>query len=174
VWLRPQLAFPTVAEATHALLERPGLKGVLLDVDNTIVNYGTMQATPEAVLAIAALRERYAVALISNNRPHKVKTLAAELDLPFVADACKPFPWRIRQLLRSIDVAPNEAAMVGDQIFTDILGANRAGVLSVLTNPLTEKDFPATRIIRATEKMVLRLMGFQRPALADPTEGQPS
>lgn len=160
--LRPNLVFHSLAEATPVLLEMANLKAILLDVDNTLIPYGTEEVHPEALRAVKLLGQKMPVILISNNRVGRISPLADELGVQFIANAMKPFPWGVRRAVKMVGVRPEDAAMIGDQLFTDILGANSAGCLSVLTNPQGEKDFPLTKIMRLMELFALRFLGISR------------
>ncbi len=181
MWLRPQFVFHSLADATPTLLALPQLKTVLLDVDNTLVHYHGNVLIPEAEAAVKDLQRRLHVVLISNNQTARVSAIAQALGVASVPNAMKPFSYGIRKALRETGASPQEAAMVGDQIFTDILGANRAGLVSVLTDPATAMDFPLTKIMRAMERLAMGAMGLKRcefpgcgmalPAPAETTPG---
>lgn len=165
--LRPRMVFHSLAEAAPALLAHEGLRAVLLDVDNTLIPYGTHLVHPDALEAVKVLNEHFMVILISNNREKRVSGLAEELGVEYVANAMKPFPWGVRLAIEMAKARPDEVAMIGDQLFTDILGANWAGCLSVLTNPQGEKDFPLTKIMRMMEFFALRLLRISRKGIRE-------
>ncbi|MCL2817090.1 MAG: HAD hydrolase-like protein, partial [Clostridiales bacterium] len=93
--------------------------------------------------------------LLSNNRGGRVKKVAAQLDVPCIPNALKPFPFGFRKALAVLKVAPEHAAMIGDQILTDVWGARRVGLLAILLKPLSGKDAWGTRTVsRRIEKLV--------------------
>ena len=73
-----------------------------------------------------------ALLLISNNREKRVRDFAARLHLPFVANACKPLPFRIRQAAKRMNLPVSAIAVVGDQVYTDVLGGHGAGMKAIL------------------------------------------
>ncbi len=160
--LRPNHTFQSLADAVPTLLAQDHLRGVLVDLDNTLVPYGQDEIPDATREAVEKLRRHLDVVLISNNRNHRVQQAAGRLEVAFVGNAMKPFPWGFRAALKLLNRPAGEVAMVGDQLMTDVLGANAVGMVSVLVNPQAVKDFPATKIFRAMEAVFLRLLGLSR------------
>lgn len=136
--LIPCIRYSSIYEIDINGLKAQGIHLLLLDLDNTLIPYGLTE--PEEVLHrwIAALREEgIAPFILSNSRKEKrVPDLAKKLGVPFLRRAGKPKKKGFQQAMQEMGKSQAETAMVGDQIFTDILGANRAGVRSVLVRPL--------------------------------------
>jgi HAD superfamily phosphatase (TIGR01668 family) len=133
----PDLLLPSVLALTPEELRRRGVKLLLLDLDNTLAPYGVPDVTPEvrrwlADVAAAGI-EPY---IFSNNRGGRPAAFAEKLGLGFVGRAKKPNPRRLRALLAEKGLAESEAALVGDQIYTDIFCARRAGILAVAVRPI--------------------------------------
>jgi len=94
--------------------------------------------------------------LVSNSRSRRVRIIAEQLNLPAVVRAGKPALSAFRKGMKILGTKPEETVLVGDQIFTDVLGGNLAGVYTILVNPLPGKDFVGTRLItRPLERLVL-------------------
>jgi len=81
---------------------------------------------------------------------------AAALGFPVVAKAAKPLPFGIRRAMRDIGVPPSQCVLVGDQIFTDILGGSLAGVMTILAEPITASDMAHTKVLRRLERRIMR------------------
>lgn len=155
--LYPRMYVPSILEIKPALLKSLGLKGVIFDLDNTIVRRDSVNAPPEVLKMIVEMRkEGFKLGIVSNNSRSRVGAIAAEMDMPAVHRAVKPFARPFRRALRLMGADARETALVGDQIFTDILGGNIAGLYTILVVPMQGKDFWGTRLItRHLEKIVL-------------------
>jgi hypothetical protein len=135
-----------------------GIRGVVLDFDNTIVGWHVREPAPNVRDWIRALRDRgLDVCIISNAaRPFRVKRVAESLGVQYVGRAFKPYPFAFHRAIRRMKLHPRQVAMIGDQIFTDTMGGNRAGMFTILVKPIVSKDFLSTRVSRAFERFVLR------------------
>ncbi|MCD8330647.1 MAG: YqeG family HAD IIIA-type phosphatase, partial [Lachnospiraceae bacterium] len=136
------------------LAER-GVRGILFDIDNTLVPHGAA-ATPEAVALFRHLHALgLATCLISNNQEPRVEPFAKTVNSSFLCDAHKPAAARYRRACQIMGVRPEEAVFVGDQLFTDIFGANRAGIRSILVQPIHPKEEIQIVLKRRLERPIL-------------------
>jgi HAD superfamily phosphatase (TIGR01668 family) len=144
-------------EIKPGLMKDLGLKGVIFDLDNTIVRRDSADAPPEVLELISELREEgLKLGIVSNNSRSRVGAIAAQMEIPSIHRAVKPFGRPFRQALELLGTSPQETALVGDQVFTDIFGGNMAGMYTILVVPMEGKEFWATRLIsRHLEKIVL-------------------
>ena len=135
--LRPHLIYETLDAVPPDELLRRGVRLVLLDIDNTLAPY-TRQTAGDVLRAWAeAMRGAgLTLYLLSNNKGTRPETFAAELDLPYLKRAKKPSPEAARSIMAELNVSPKETAIVGDQIYTDMLCAHRCGCLAVLIEPI--------------------------------------
>jgi HAD superfamily phosphatase (TIGR01668 family) len=133
------------------------LKAVLLDLDNTLVPYRTLGEAPEGLLEwLQALKEAgVQVILVSNGSRRRVHYWREKLEIPGFGPAGKPW-FGFRKALRRLALTPREVAVVGDQLFTDVLGGNLIGAYTVLVPPLSKKEMGYTRLVRKLERWVLR------------------
>lgn len=135
--LLPERKFDKVEDITPEILGDMGVDLLLLDVDNTIAPYGTL--TLEDSVADWAGRLRAAgvkLAIVSNNKGSRPEVFGEKLGIPYIKRAGKPSPRGVREALGSSDAAPERAALVGDQIYTDTIAANLAGVRMLLVEPI--------------------------------------
>ncbi len=154
--LRPAVQVPTVYDIDLHALEARGIRGLILDLDNTIVPWGTWHAAPELVAWIGALKAGgLQLCIVTNNSGPRVRHLLGELGLPAVVTALKPGPPAIRRALRQMGTTPATTALAGDQLFTDILGGNLLGLLTILVRPQSAREFPLTRVVRLAESLFL-------------------
>lgn len=140
------------------LLEELGLQAVLVDVDDTLLKAAAERIDDRVRTWFETLREAgVPVAILSNGSRNRVAQIAAEVGVPALSMAGKPFSWAFRRGLGLLgEVDPARTAMVGDQLFTDVLGANRAGLKTILVAPLSSGKLPHTRLARRIERLVLK------------------
>ena len=141
--LLPKLISPSLTHLTPELLREKGVRLLMLDFDNTIVPYTTSVPTPEMAAWLKAMGQvpDLLVCVVSNSHKDRVRLFCAEYGLDCITHAKKPFSRGIRQCLDRYAVAPSQAALVGDQIYTDTLGANCAGVMSILVKAIDNHNF---------------------------------
>lgn len=140
-----------------------GVRCVLVDRDNTLVPRDTKVA-PQAVRDwLAELAEvGIGVCMVSNNfHTSSVCASAADLGIRVVHHALKPAPFSVRRALRMMGATAEQAILVGDQVFTDVMAGNLAGVRTVLVRPQCQTDLWFARPVRALERMVLRGARFE-------------
>lgn len=155
--LYPKIYLKNVQEITYEMLKENGILGVILDVDNTLIDY--YKNMPEGVLewCIDLKQKGIRFCIASNsNKKEKVEMVAKKLDIPYVYFAKKPLKKGLITASRKMEIESNKVAVVGDQIFTDILGANRVGMFSILVEPIEEKDILITLIKRPIENRIKR------------------
>jgi len=155
--LFPKIYVPSITDIQVEWLKELGIKGVLFDLDNTIIRRDSYQFPPEVTSYICELRRHgLKVGIISNNRRKRVAAIAGLLEIPAIHRAVKPFVKSFRRAMKMLGTSAEETALVGDQIFTDILGGNLAGLHTILVVPMPGKDFWGSRLIcRPLEKLVL-------------------
>lgn len=161
--LIPRGVYPSVLALDPAALTAAGIRLVLADLDNTLVPYGVTQPTQEILCWRGQLRAAgIELFLLSNSRkPQRVSQLAKALDVPFQGHAGKPRRGGYLQALTRMHCPPEQAVMVGDQIFTDILGANRAGIAPLLVKPIRLAGNPG-RYVRYWLETPFRRLGARR------------
>lgn len=142
-WFMPTVAVNGVTDITPELLGALNVKAVLLDVDNTLALHGSQEPFAGTVeWAWKIRRAGYRMVIMSNNFEKRVAPFAGLFDLPFLSMCMKPFPRAYRAAARRLGVDPGEAVVVGDQVFTDIVGANGAHMKSILLVPVgKERSF---------------------------------
>ena len=156
-WLRPSSQVATIYDIDLDALRARGIRGVILDLDNTIVPWGAHEIGPRLPTWIAAARAaNLQLCIVSNNRGSRVLSIAGQLGLPVVTWALKPRRRAIRRALVVMGTAPHATALVGDQLLTDILGGNRLGLHTILVRPQSQREFVLTRAVRVIEGLFLR------------------
>ena len=153
---KPSVMLNRVTDITPDMLKSMGIKAVLLDVDNTITSYISKEPYPGSTELIRSLEKSgTAVYIVSNNRSkRRISEVAAKFSLPFVNVAMKPLPVGFIRARLKLGVKFKECLVVGDQIYTDIIGANLCGMQSVLLNPIEEESSWSFRVRRHFEKKI--------------------
>ena len=154
--LTPDLYLRSVHDIDLDALRAEGVRTLLMDLDNTLLpRDGT--TVPDALVAWAtSLRESdISVVLVSNNWHERVHSVAEELGFKLVAKAVKPLPFAFLRALSLAGVTRRQAAIVGDQMFTDVLGGKLLGIKTIMVLPLSTSDLPHTLLLRHIEKVLL-------------------
>ncbi|MBO8141458.1 MAG: YqeG family HAD IIIA-type phosphatase [Firmicutes bacterium] len=154
--LKPDACYPSLYEVDLDGLSRKGIRGLILDLDNTIVEYANASVPDRAVAWVReALDRGFRVCITSNAVTGRVAAFSEALGVPGIANAVKPASWPFRRALKLLGTAPRETAVIGDQVFTDVLGGNRLGMFTVLVNPLSTAEMVTTRLVRLLERRAL-------------------
>lgn len=156
-WLLPHLRIACVQELTLQRLATMGINALLLDADCTLKRYGCQQCEPEVAAWLAELRAGgIGLCLVSNGLSPRIGRFAQHLDLPFVARALKPLPLGCWRAMRTHGFHRAQTAMVGDQLFADVLAGRLAGLTTILVDPIHPEEEPwFTRLKRRPERLVL-------------------
>lgn len=155
----PRGVYPSVTSLRPRDLADRGIRLVLADLDNTLVPYGV----PLPDEKLKGWRDELAahgvtLFILSNNRHEsRPRTFAQALDVPYIGHAGKPKTASFVRAMEQMGVAPEQTAIVGDQIFTDVLGGNRAGVATILVKPIRLAGNPG-RYLRYAVEVPFRLL----------------
>jgi hypothetical protein len=157
-WLRPTVLAERVWEVELEALWARGVRGLILDLDNTLVDWNAEQLRPPVRAWVEEAKRRgFRECLVSNAFFGKrVKRVAKELGIESVVRAGKPFPGAFRRGMALLGTDAGSTCAIGDQVFTDLLGANRLGLVTVLLTPLSPRESWHTRLIRRVERPLRR------------------
>ena len=165
--LRPDRWCASVLVLSPQELAARGVRAVLLDLDNTLQARDEQRVGPAVAAWVAAVqREGIACCLVSNSGKPRVKTAAEALGMPVVQNAFKPLARGYRQACQLLGVRPGQCVMVGDQSYTDVLGAHRAGMQAVMVQPLCGIDPFWTHVLRRVDAWAVRGMRLEEPPAA--------
>ena len=155
-WI-PDYQLTHFREITADLLHEAGIRGLMIDLDNTIAPW-RKELSPEAMEWFAHMHDAgIQTCLLSNSRhPTRARKIADELGIGCIAWAKKPRRGGYERARESLGLQRQEVAMVGDQIFTDIWGGKRAGVKTILVTPLPGRELPVLKVLRFLERVVGR------------------
>lgn len=160
---RPDMALCGIEDIdVHALKQR-GIDCLLIDLDNTLAPWDDRTVTPAVRAFIGELRAvGIRPVIISNNRPERVRDYAEDLGVDYEGKARKPLPFGFLRVMRRLGYKKNQCAMVGDQLMTDVMGGNLAGMTTILVNPFCDVEWGGTKFNRMMERRVMKLWGIRR------------
>ncbi len=140
-------------------LKERGIKGIITDLDNTLVEWDRPDATPELIEWFQLMKDSgIKITIVSNNVEKRVKLFSDPVGLPFVYKARKPMRKAFRRALRDMELQKDAVVVIGDQLLTDVLGGNRLGVYTVLVVPVAQTDGFVTKFNRKMERRILGWM----------------
>lgn len=155
--LYPREYCKSVLDIDLEALKRLGIRGLVVDLDNTIVARDSHVPTDELKSWLARAKSMgFKLCILSNNWMNRVSRIAKQLDLPLVARAAKPRRKAFTQAMDEIGTTVETTAVIGDQIFTDVLGGNLAGLYTILVVPISDREAPHTRVLRRLERVIMR------------------
>lgn len=154
---KPDLLITKLDAINAEVLEKHQLQAIIVDLDNTILPWRGKDI-PDKTKQWFQLNIQAGIkfCIVSNNSSRRVSRLAGDLGIPAISRAAKPRRKNFRRALMVLDSAPENTAVVGDQIFTDVLGGNRMGLFTILVSPITKYEFIGTRLVRKLEKLFLK------------------
>lgn len=146
-----------VFRVTPDKLKTNGIRGVITDLDNTLVEWDRPDATEEIITWMQEMREAgIHVTIVSNNNEERVRAFSDPLGIPFIHNARKPMGKAFRQAVRQMGIPKDQVVVIGDQLLTDIFGGNRSGLQTVLVVPVASSDGLATRFNRKVERIIMK------------------
>ena len=160
--LKPNIKLHGITDITVELLEQHDIKALLLDVDNTMSTHHGTVLTDGLMEWIATMQESgIKLMVLSNSKRFRIEPFAARIGLPFISLGCKPLPTGYLRGVKALGEKRKNVAIVGDQIFTDILGGNIVGVKSILLTPIKLEDGWSFKIRRKLEKKLYKKYKFE-------------
>lgn len=158
--LCPKYYVPSVVAIDPQALRRKGIRGILIDLDNTLVPWHGTEVFEDVRQWLSKVKEcGLQLCIVSNAASsRRVAKMSEWLGLPNIPRSFKPRRRGFRRGLQIMGLRPHEVAVIGDQVFTDVLGGNRLGAFTILVKPLSHRDFISTKFVRLIERIVLRWM----------------
>lgn len=152
----PKMYKKSIFEINYGKLKKNGIKVLLFDFDNTLIEKGNYEIGDKTITFIEKLKKDFIIYVVSNSlNDKKLNYVCKKLSIPYIGNSKKPFSYGYKRLaFRSIK--NEEVAMIGDQLITDVWGANRMGYYSILVDPMIEKELVFTKINRGLEKIIYK------------------
>lgn len=153
----PRKYFKNVTEITLEFLKENNIKGLILDIDNTLINFDKEILDGAKEWCDRNKKNGIKMCILSNtNKVEKVEKVANKFELPYIYFAKKPLKKGFMKAKELLGIPEENIGVVGDQIFTDVIGANRSKMYSILTKPIDKRDILATRIKRPLENLIIK------------------
>jgi HAD superfamily phosphatase (TIGR01668 family) len=148
--LRPHRCVRGVGDITCTELQAAGIQAVLLDLDNTLTPWKSLEIAPPVITWVAELQAAGVAACIVSNAAtaRRVRPIGDLLGIPWITRAGKPFPHAFHRAMTLLQADPAATAIIGDQVFTDILGGNLLGLHTILVDPLSAHESVFTRLLQ--------------------------
>jgi HAD superfamily phosphatase (TIGR01668 family) len=159
--LVPRMQVATVYDIDLDKLAADGVRGIITDLDNTLVGAKDPHATPELIEWLERVKQRgFGVVIVSNNRRTRVSAFASPLSIPFIYRARKPANASFVKALHLLGTSPEQTCVIGDQLMTDVLGGNRMGLYTILVKPISlgDEGFFTKAVNRRLERIALSWM----------------
>ena len=152
----PEYRMSTFEEASADFLSSIGVRGIVLDIDNTLEPYEHENPGEHVIHWLKSLSDAgIKTAIVSNNGWERVNTFNSNIGMPAYAKSGKPFAHNIKKAMMDMGTDPTSTIMMGDQVFTDVLAAHNAGIRAILVPPINDKKDFLTRFKRLLEVPVL-------------------
>lgn len=153
----PDLYLDSVTNINATLLKKNNLSGLILDVDNTLIDYYRNLVDGAEKWCEELKLEGIKCIIVSNsNKKEKVESVAKALDIDYIMFAKKPMKSGFKRALDMLEMEASKVAVVGDQLFTDVLGAKRMKMFSILVKQVGEKDLLITKLKRPIENAIIK------------------
>lgn len=151
----PDYYYHDISEIPISMLKENGITAVICDLDNTLDSHKTPTPSETALAFLAELKQQNLdVCIISNGKQPRVDRYLSKLSLPYIAEAGKPLKKSYLSALKLLKCKPKDVAFVGDQIFTDVWGANRMGLTTILVEPIDSIENAFFYLKRPLEKLI--------------------
>lgn len=156
---KPTWMVNSIYSITIEELKKNGINAILIDLDNTLIAWNEPKATEDSINWIKQMKEAgIPVMILSNNSGGRIKKVAGMLDVEYVSRSLKPTVRAFKIAEKKLRIPVGEMVMVGDQLITDVLGANRHGLRTILVKPLLASDAWNTKINRFIELKIMNAL----------------
>ena len=154
---KPKYKFDRITDLTPSFLIQNNITALILDVDNTLSTHHGQQLTDGLEKWLGSMHENsIKLIILSNSKRRRVEPFAAKISLDFISLGLKPLPFGYLRAIKKLNVSRKNSAIVGDQIFTDVLGGNTVGVKTILLTPILPETGWSFRLRRKAETFLLK------------------
>ncbi len=160
---KPTMYMKSIYEVDFNKIYEMGFRTLLIDLDNTLVPHDVANPTPQSIELIESLKTiGFKVVILSNNSKGRVSKFAKPLDVDYMYSTRKPLKFKYNRLITEQGFKRSEILCIGDQILTDVYGANRLKIANMLVEPLATKDILWTKVNRFFEKKVYKKLAKRK------------
>ena len=161
MFLKPKIKLEKVTDISIDILNKYGIKALILDVDNTLSTHHGQVLTDGLPEWLETMRKNgIKMTVLSNSNSKRLTPFAKKIGLDFISLGLKPLPFGYLRALKRLGTGKKETAIVGDQLFTDVVGGNFVGVTTVLLTPIKPETSLRFRCKRRVERFVMKKLNF--------------
>ena len=161
MFLRPKIKLEKVTDISIEILNKYGIKALILDVDNTLSTHHGQVLTDGLTEWLELMRQNgIKMTVLSNSNSKRLTPFAQKIGLDFISLGLKPLPFGYWRALKRLGTNKKETAIVGDQLFTDVIGGNVVGVVSVLLTPIKPESSLRFRMKRRVERFLIKKLNI--------------
>ena len=154
--LYPKFYCKNILQIDINFLKKNNIKGLILDIDNTIMDTDKVMLDGVIEWHENIKKEGIKTIIVSNtNKQDKLDEVSKKLNIECISFSMKPLKKGFKKALKKLELAPENVAAIGDQIFTDVIGANRCKIFSILVEPINEEDLWMTKWKRPIERKIV-------------------
>lgn len=159
--LKPNYYVTSIYSIDFIKIKNSGIENLIIDIDNTLVTWGSVKADDRVYKLIKELRMlEFKICLLSNSSKKRVVEFMDIMDVDFFSLGIKPMRIMFIGALKKLGGKPTNTCVIGDQIYTDIVGGNRCGIHTILVDPISNQEFPTTKYIRYLEKKTRQSLAY--------------
>ena len=160
--LKPKIKLERITDISLEILKKYNINSLILDVDNTLsTHHGHILTDGLEVWLDLMHKNGIKLIILSNSKEARVKPFAEKIELPYISLGLKPLPFGYFRALKASKSKRRETAIVGDQIFTDVLGGNAVGVNTILLTPILLESTAGFKFKRKVERLVFKLYNIK-------------
>ena len=155
----PDLYLESIYKLDLDSIKEKNIKGILVDLENTLLPWDSKHVEEKLIgWTQYCLKEGFSLCIISNNKYKRIKRCSELLGIPAVFGSYKPFKSAFKKGMDIMGTQPEQTAVIGDQIFTDVFGAKRMGLYAILVKPISSRELYWTRIMRLMERRIIKIL----------------
>lgn len=161
--LQPDLYVNSIYDIDFEMLKQRSIYYLIIDIDNTLTPWNSSEISDKLWNWINKARQYgFKICLLSNNGQKRVEELSSKLGVAYICNAAKPRRRSYRKALELMHTTYDHAAVIGDQLLTDILGGKRMGMFTILVDPIDKKEFIGTKVMRCIERWLFKRCPFEK------------
>ncbi|HHX22510.1 MAG: YqeG family HAD IIIA-type phosphatase [Tepidanaerobacteraceae bacterium] len=161
--LCPDIYIENIYSLDLKYIKEKNINAMLVDLDNTLLPWNSDSVDDDLLNWVDNCKKQgISLCIISNNKYHRIRKCAKRLEIPSVNGFIKPFKQPFKKGIEILGSKPEQTAVIGDQLFTDIFGAKRMGLFAILVKPISKQELYWTRVMRKLERIALTRMERNR------------
>lgn len=160
--MKPFIYKKNIFDINYEYLKTLKIKCLLFDLDNTIMPYDQDIIDEKTKQLLKKINKSFNIVIFSNSPLKRLKKVTDNVKINFVSRACKPLSFKFKKFLKQNNYNSDQVVLIGDQLLTDVKGASKVGIKTILVDPLNNNEFILTKINRILEVKKLEKLGIKR------------